>query len=141
MNADDGMSNAEIIRAMKRKKVELAEQSEPNSPILQDKLPRKPKKKKVAASLASTQHKSLGIGDSSGHGEDKGFADLAQAKEKSLMMEVGDLPPRSPLPQLEKNDYRPEVSLLKDTLGLVALGLIQHLVSDADLRTVWQESE
>lgn len=70
------MSHVEMIRAMKRKKVELAEQSELASAISPQKPLRQSKKKKVADTLLSVRQPSPSIGGSPGPEETKKYVDL-----------------------------------------------------------------
>lgn len=56
------------------------------------------------------------------------------------MIEVG-YSPSHPAAPLTKLDYGPEVSMLREPIGPLALGLMQHFLFDADLRVVREETE
>lgn len=127
----------------KKKKAELVEQPAPTFPQSPDLTPRPSKKQKVTGTSVIAPQQSPHYEEIKGL-EDidkvKGPGELTLAKGKGPAMEFGDSHSHHATP-LTKLDYKPEVSMLREHLGPLALVLMQHFLFDADLLDVREETE
>lgn len=115
----------------------MVEQAEPASPKA-EKLVRKNKRKVVEPSKKVTLRGQIHYSED--WVEFGASSKKTRANEKRPVVEVEYSPPSSPS-RVGKLVYGPESTLLDDLAGPLALNLMQHSISDSDLKSIKMETE